>query len=286
MDDNGKAPGSGGPIAAATSGPSITALLPLAHALAYASRGWRVIWAPPGIKRPTVAGWQHTATTDTAVVTSWFAGRPDLNVCVVTGEQSGIFVLDVDDKPGKTGSATLAALERAHGDLPVTYSVGTGSGGVHHYFRWPGFNPGNSAGRLGKDLDIRAEGGQVVAPPSRADDQDHFMAYFVLLNVAVAAAPEWLLDLFRPVTRPSVGATHGYQQPASPDGLLRWLAGVQPGGQDDALNWSLWKLHGEGVPSQHAGEQVWPVVAAWECSREPWTVRQVQDKIRRIWGAS
>lgn len=43
----------------------------------------------------------------------------------------------------------------------------TGSGGDHLYFRRPaGLEIGNSAGRLGPGLDVRAIGGYVIAPPS------------------------------------------------------------------------------------------------------------------------
>src|SRR2546426_3381136 len=43
----------------------------------------------------------------------------------------------------------------------------TGGGGLHFYFRWPGFAVSNSAGKLGGGLDVRGNGGQVVAPGSR-----------------------------------------------------------------------------------------------------------------------
>jgi len=70
----------------------------------------------------------------------------------------------------KCGDDTLAYLiEDHHEDLPKTVAVITGSGGSHHYFRWPtdGREIRNNAGsRLGPGLDIRGDGGQVLAPPT------------------------------------------------------------------------------------------------------------------------
>ncbi|MEU8849035.1 bifunctional DNA primase/polymerase [Streptomyces sp. NPDC048564] len=200
------------------------------HALRYADLGWHVIWAPPGSKHPTMKGWPDIATTDAGIIWRWWTEHPNANVCVVTGPESGIFVLDVDDKPGKVGSATLADLERRYGNLPDTYTVGTGSGGVHHYFSYEGvdFELKNSAGKLGPDLDVRGTGGQVVAPPSRVAEQHHAMPYTVLTDVPAVPAPKWLLDLLRPevkrpfappqraevFSRPTVGGGGGYTNAA------------------------------------------------------------------------
>ncbi|MCX4587473.1 bifunctional DNA primase/polymerase [Streptomyces sp. NBC_01481] len=199
--ESGKAPTEiGTPGSGIDHASRITPTAPMAYALRYASRGLRVMWAPRGMKRPVVKDWPKAATTDPVIVGQWWSEHPDANVCIATGPASGIWVLDVDDKDGHTGSATLAALERQHGGLPLTFTVGTGSGGVHHYFSHAGvdFPLGNSAGRLGDGLDTRGNGGQVVAPPSRADDPSHFMQYVVLLDIDPVPAPAWLLDLLRP----------------------------------------------------------------------------------------
>lgn len=254
-------------------------------AISYAERDWRVIWAPRGSKHPAVKAWQDRATTDIATVVQWWTANPAANVCIATGRASGIFVLDVDDKNGVGGSVTLAALERDHGDLPDTYTHGTGSTGVHHFFNYDGidFEVRNSAGKLGSGLDIRADGGQVVAPPSRVDEPEHVMPYVVLADAPVTAAPKWLIDRLRP-SRPTV-------RPMPPDawlsppreragGLLGWLADVQPGGQDDALAWVVRALKDDGLTPQETGGLVWPVVSAWPCSKRPWTEQDVQRHLR------
>jgi len=86
---------------------------------------------------------------------------------VTTGAASGFFALDID---GPEGQASLAALEQRHEPLKVEEMAIaiTPSGGYHFYFQMPGFNLRNSAGKLGPGLDIRANGGYVLIPPSRA----------------------------------------------------------------------------------------------------------------------
>ncbi|MET7616699.1 bifunctional DNA primase/polymerase [Streptomyces sp. NPDC005408] len=254
----------------------------MAAAISCAERGQRVMWAPPGSKHPTVKAWQDRATTDVATIARWWTQCPDANVCIVTGQASGIWVLDIDDKNGAVGSTTLTDLERRYGELPLTYAVGTGSGGVHYYWAWQGvdFALGNSAGKLGPALDTRGNGGQVVAPPSRADDPAHTMAYVVLDPRPPVAAPAWLLGLLRPARPVARTAPSGWPAAGGVGRVLGWLASVQPGGQDNALAWVVRVLKDDGLSPQEAGDLLWPVVAAWPCSRAPWTERDIERHLR------
>ncbi len=138
----------------------------LRAALAYARRGVPVFPCEPGGKRPLTTSGFWDASTDPARIEGWWRERPDANVGVPTGRRSGLLVLDVDPREG--GDATLKALERTDGPAPRTSRARTGGGGLHLYFRYPA-EPAvkNSAGFLGRGLDVRGEGGYVVAPPSR-----------------------------------------------------------------------------------------------------------------------
>jgi hypothetical protein len=106
---------------------------------------------------------------------------------LVTGAKSGLFVLDVDVKPGKNGFDELAKL----GPLPETYAVATPSGGRHFYFAHPGKAVRTSGGALGPGLDIRGDGGYVVMPGSPHRNGG---TYTVAANLPVAPAPAWLLN--------------------------------------------------------------------------------------------
>ncbi|MDO0937139.1 bifunctional DNA primase/polymerase [Streptomyces sp. DG2A-72] len=257
----------------------------LTAALTYTARGWRVIWAPPGSKHPTMKGWPDLATTDTDTSVQWWAANPAANVCIATGRASNLWVLDIDDKDDAKGSATLAALEREYSELPLTYTIGTGSGGVHHYFTYDGidFHLGNSAKKLGPGLDTRGEGGQVVAPPSRVDEPAHTMSYVVLVDVAPVVASAWLVGLLRPpaAPRPMTPSTP-FTGPRRGDvgGILGWLAGVQPGNQDQALAWVVRAMRDGGLSPQKVGDLIWPVMSSWPCSRGPWTEADIERHLR------
>ena len=173
----------------------------LTTALEYAQRGLRVLPIMPGGKRPPMRAWQDAATTDTETIRLWWTGLyADHGVGIATGAGSGVFVLDVDISGGKSGDETLRELEDAYGPLTDTVRTITGSGGAHHYYRLPaGVEIRNDSGRrLGAGLDIRGEGGQVVAPPTihpttgRAYEWEHGCGPD---EIAIAEAPGWLLAM-------------------------------------------------------------------------------------------
>jgi putative DNA primase/helicase len=100
-----------------------------------------------------------------ATILRWSSEWPNANVGIATGSKSGTFVLDVDPRNG--GDESLEALQQDIGELPETVTVRTESGGRHFYFQFGDTDTfRNSASKLGPGLDIRAEGGFVVAPPS------------------------------------------------------------------------------------------------------------------------
>jgi Bifunctional DNA primase/polymerase, N-terminal len=84
-------------------------------------------------------------------------------VGIVTGEISNLVVLDFD--PQHDGNASIERLERQIAPLPVTVEVTTGGGGRHLYFAHPGGLVRNRAG-LAQGVDVRGDGGYIVAPPS------------------------------------------------------------------------------------------------------------------------
>jgi hypothetical protein len=162
-------------------------------ALDYLRRGWSVVPVRPREKRPLVS-WQdyQQRPPDEARVCEWFERWPDANVGIVTGAVSGLVVVDVDPKHG--GSESLAALEREHGPLPVTVEAVSGSGGRHLYFAHPG-GPVRNRVALAPGIDLRADGGMIVAPPSVHPTGRRY-AWRPGLGpgeVGLAAPPAWLL---------------------------------------------------------------------------------------------
>jgi hypothetical protein len=159
-------------------------------ALKYARRGWPVF--PTRNKAPLTRHGFIDATCDAGVITAWFRHWPRAGVAIATGQVSALVVVDVDPRNG--GDRVLAEIEGTHGDLPLTPRVRTPNGGHHHYFALPPDSP-RLAATLGDGIDLKGDGGYVVAPPSHLedgraycwDDTGH------LNEVPVAPAPSWIL---------------------------------------------------------------------------------------------
>jgi hypothetical protein len=165
----------------------------LSAALEYAARGWRVIPIKPGAKHPPIPQWQNEATTDPATITAWWSGSyAGHGVGIATGPGSGVFVLDVDDMDA------LADLEAKYDKLPDTLTSLTGSGGAHLVFRWPDDVDirNDQSGRIAEGIDVRGDGGQIVAPPSVHPNGSPYC--WDLDTDEVAGAPAWLLELVAP----------------------------------------------------------------------------------------
>ena len=117
------------------------------------------------------------------------------NIGIATGKVSGIFVLDIDIKNGAGGAESLAELEREYGALPSTVEAKTCSGGRHLYFRYPEQGIGCKTG-IRKGIDVRGDGGYVVAPPSVIDGKSY--DWLTGPDAPIADAPAWLLDILSP----------------------------------------------------------------------------------------
>lgn len=165
-------------------------------AIALAARGFRVFPLRENDWRPKITGWVDAATTSEETIRRWWTQWPAANVGVATGQ--GLLVIDIDNKKGKNGSESFAALALPPEALD-TFTVETPSGGRHVYFRVERDHP-NSAGRLGDGLDTRGAGGYVVGPGSTltegAKDGQAGGVYGVGNNHQVRPAPGALAGRF------------------------------------------------------------------------------------------
>ena len=111
-------------------------------------------------KHPRTEHGFKDATTDPATIKRWWFQWPRTNIGIATGPVSGVMVVDVDGEEGER------ALE---GKIPQVLStptwVATSSRGFHYYFRHPGGKV-KSESRVLPKVDIRGDGGYIIAPPS------------------------------------------------------------------------------------------------------------------------
>jgi hypothetical protein len=167
-----------------------------------------VVPVTPRGKQPLVAWRDHQqrhASPDE--VRAWYGRWPLANVGIVTGQISNLVVIDVD--PAHGGEDSLAGLAARFGALPPTLTARTGGGGRHLYFSAPA-DPLPVRSRVGvaPGLDVRAEGGMVVAPPSIHSSGGRY-AWIAGEGASGTPAPlpRWLTALVRGI-RPG-GAGHG-----------------------------------------------------------------------------
>ena len=167
------------------------------HAL---DRGWAVF--PCQGKRPLTPHGYRDAVSDPDGWSLFDTVYPTANAYGVATGASGLVVLDVDMGEGKRGAASYAALEANH-VIPETFTVATGGGGLHLYFKAPETPVRSSAGKIGVDLDIRAQGGYVIGAGSAHASGN---PYTVLVDAQAAPMPAWLVDLCSRASAPSLHA--------------------------------------------------------------------------------
>lgn len=152
-----------------------------------------------------VGSWTDVATAEPGAVRALETLYPGANVGLATGARSGVVVLDVDAANGKAGPETLATLEAKHGPIPTTVTARTGGGGHHFFFRHPGQRVPNSVEKVGPGIDVRGDGGYVVAAPSKhASGNDYeWVEGMAPSEVELADVPPWLLALMVKPTTPA-----------------------------------------------------------------------------------
>lgn len=219
----------------------------LSVALDYASRGWRVFpchgWrdgrcscgntecSGPG-KRPYTSNGFKEATTDADQIRRWWKQWPDANIGVATGAASGLLVLDLD---GPDAVGALSKMEERQGPLPLTPETRTGKG-QHRLFRYPsGVTIKNRTKLGGFPIDVRADGGYFIAPPSKHKSGNVYQWVHSPDVTPIADAPQWLIGFMTDRGNAAVvPTTTDFSDPLTDEILdLRTAPGVSQGGRHD-----------------------------------------------------
>ena len=132
------------------------------HACDYIKLRWSVIPIEPGGKKPLIK-WEkyqkERATEDQ--IKKWWTKYPNANIGIITGVISDVIVIDIDSKKGD--EEYIAKFNELHN----TISQKTGKpNATQKFFKHPKDHTYHNMARLLPDVDVRANGGYVIVPPS------------------------------------------------------------------------------------------------------------------------
>jgi bifunctional DNA-binding transcriptional regulator/antitoxin component of YhaV-PrlF toxin-antitoxin module len=220
------------------------------HAAGYAKLGCAVF--PCHLdKTPMTPHGFKDATTDRATVLAWWTEHPQASIGIACGA-SGWLVLDIDgDKGGFESFAELRDRDIITSDDLHTFTTRTGGGGMHIAWKQPeGVKIGNSTDPIRRllglkagdvlGLDIRGEGGYIIAPPSGHPSGN---LYQIEINAKPQPAPERLVDLLTEIKKPKAEFTAG---PINPKGAIKSaiskVAQAPKGERNNVLSNQAWFL--------------------------------------------
>lgn len=137
----------------------------------------------------------YAAATNDEIILEWHKQWPDANWAMRTGDSldggAGIAVIDIDNK--SNGFVTWDFLREENPEAIETVTVASGNGGQHLWFLHPqGIEISSKQSALGEGVDVRADGGYILIPPSKTNAPYRFE-----LNpdeTEIAEIPEWILS--------------------------------------------------------------------------------------------
>lgn len=174
----------------------------------YIDRGLAVIPLGEGKKTPATKHGINDWSDNPGQVDVWWGINRWFNVGIVTGQPSGgVIVIDLDvHDADHDGTKTLSEWEAYHGKLPETWEQVTGSGGRQLFYRVGHKVKNSTNGALG--VDIRGDGGFVVAPPSVHPNGESYEWRVSPDDADIADATDAVLEFIEHV-RPSTSAGEG-----------------------------------------------------------------------------
>jgi hypothetical protein len=236
----------------------------LNDALKYLSLGLSIIPLRPRGKEPLIPWTEfQTRKATEAEVRSWFLKWPDANLGVVTGAVSGIAIIDLD---GPEGLETAQKL----GLVSTVISL-TGNGKHLWYLNNP--NASNAV-KLYPGLDVRAEGGYVVAPPSIHESGRRYRFINVLKDVA--SLPTFPAALIQNGLKQTSESTSYLQK--SEGWIAKALQEMRDGNIDSTFVSILGRLRADGWTSSDALALLQP-----HALRVNAEAGHLEEKIENVW---
>jgi len=240
----------------------------LLEALAYLDQGWSIFPCKPNRKDPLVDWGQYSKERPTREqVTKWWTENPDANIGIVTGKISGLVVVDVDTYKGGIPDS-----------LPYTGTrAKTARGGLHFLYRYPpgvssvGNTTNDTRAPNSKGVDVRGDGGYIVAAPSVTEDG----AYEWLDTSGLGLAPKWVTE----------GKTTTKEKPDEHAGWLSEIfsTGFKEGERNQTAARLAGYLYGKRIPMDIA---VTMAIGANEKSEEPLELSELRRTVESVYKTS
>jgi putative DNA primase/helicase len=224
------------------------------QALKYVEAGFSIIPLKPRSKLPLIkwARFQKRKATKEEI-TKWWTRWPDANIALLTGKINNIIVFDED------GPEAEKIIKEKGGFPPGPQSVT--AKGRHYIFRHPGFSIGNDVNKK-LDLDIRGDGGYIVAPPS-VHPSGHVYSWapeLSLFEIEIAEMRDWQIEYLK--ENCIVGSK-------SPRNVPGWhqesLKGVSKGQRNDTAA----KLAGRYITKGLSDSETASILLPWNRKNRP-----------------
>lgn len=210
------------------------------------------------------------ASHDVATVDLWWATWPDANIGLACGAQSGVVVIDIDQRHG--GYASFEEWESLRGQpLDTTLIALTGGGGRHIFVQYPhdGIPIPNRNGWL-NGVDVKSDGGYVILAPGTHISGGVYR--WLNWGMHIAPAPSDLLQDIRDVG----GSTN---RNALPDAATI-LEGIAEGSRDETLfRWAC-KLRRQLGDDQRSAVEILVLEAARK-AKPPFPEEEARVKVEQ-----
>lgn len=197
-----------------------------------------------GQKRPLLA-WKvyQTQHASTEEIKSWINLENFAGFGTTTGSLSGLLVVDIDH------GAKIDGLV-----FPDTPAVKTPHGGLHYYFKYPKDKTIKNFTGIRPNVDIRAEGGMAVLPPTILTDGGIY-EWIKDLSIPIAEIPTWLLRELQ--NKPSLGQL-----------ATEILKGVPQSQRNSSATQVIGKFL-KHFKSEDWEGVAWPVLKGWNLQNQP-----------------
>ena len=149
-------------------------------ATSYANMGWYVFPLAPETKDKPVVKWSEEKTIDHFQIIEWWTENPEYNIAIATGEQSNLSVVDIDNEDALKLFRQYSHLFPEKPNLAAKTPRG-----YHIYYQYtPLLKQGADVFVIKENsgIDIRSEGGYVVAPSSVVTDKHYVREMYTWLK--------------------------------------------------------------------------------------------------------